>query len=299
MWGTDTVLRKPLVDGQWSPWTIVLYEHLILTAVVAPVLIRRRRELRALDATGWAAVLVVAWAGSALATLAFTTALLYGNPNVVILLQKTQPLWAMGAAALVVSERPRPTILWLLVPAGLGTYMLSFGTDSPSQAFSGAAGRSALYALVAAAMWGSATAFGRRALRHIDPAVLTASRFTIAVPLLIALALDKQHTLGPPGGTAADGWLRLPLIALGPGLIAMLLYYRGLRTTPAPIATLAELAFPATALIVNYVFLDYSLEASQLVGFAILWTTIALLHRVPVRMPGPPVGATEPVPSRA
>ena len=67
----------------------------------------------------------------------------------------------------------------------------------------------------------------------------------------------------------------------------MLLYYRGLRSTPAPVATIAELAFPATALVVNYLFLDATISFAQLVGMAVLWVTISLLHRAPVRVPEP------------
>jgi hypothetical protein len=51
------------------------------------------------------------------------------------------------------------------------------------------------------------------------------------------------------------------------------------------VATFAELAFPATALVVNYVVLDVSVSASQLLGFGILWATIAALHRLPVALP--------------
>src|SRR5207302_1634131 len=38
LWGTDGAFRQPLVafPARWSPYTIVLYEHVILTAVVAP-----------------------------------------------------------------------------------------------------------------------------------------------------------------------------------------------------------------------------------------------------------------------
>jgi drug/metabolite transporter (DMT)-like permease len=297
LWGTDAVLRQPLVD-QWSPWTIVLYEHIVLTAIVAPILVRRWRELRYLDSAGWVSAFVVAWGGSALATLAFTTAFRYGNPSVVILLQKTQPLWAIGAAAMVVRERPRPGLIGLLVPAAVGTYLLSFGAESPSRAFSGAAGKAALLALVAAALWGSATAFGRRALRQVDAPLLTAVRFSLALPLLLIIAA-WQHAVGSPAGVPAGDWLRLPLIALGPGLVAMLLYYRGLRTTPAPVATIAELAFPATALVVNYLFLDATIDAWQVVGMVVLWATISLLHWAPVRVADPlePLGA--PIPGSA
>ncbi len=298
LWGLDGVLRQPLVvagegAATWSAWTIVFYEHIILTAVVLPILIRYRRDLRLLDGRDWLCVVAIAWGGSALATLAFTAAFSYGNPDVVVLLQKTQPAWAMLAAAVVVAEWPAPQTALLLIPAAIGTYLLSFGTSSPATAFAGSAGKAALLALVAALLWGAATAFGRRALRHIDSPFLTALRFSIALPLLFAIAAD-HHALAPPAGAPAGDWLRLPAIALIPGLIAMLLYYRGLRSTPAPVATLAELAFPATALIVNYLFLDATLSGVQLLGFAILWGTIALLHRAPVRVPAP---IAEPAPA--
>ena len=74
LWGLDAVLRKPLT-AIWSSWTIVLYEHVLLTLAVAPILwLNRERIRRAVDRCGWASALVVAWGGSALATLAFTEA---------------------------------------------------------------------------------------------------------------------------------------------------------------------------------------------------------------------------------
>jgi drug/metabolite transporter (DMT)-like permease len=283
LWGTDAVLRQPLVD-QWSSWTIVMYEHAILTAIVAPYLIRHRHELARLDRAGWASAVAIAWGASALATLAFTAAFRSGNPDVVILLQKTQPLWAIATAGVVVGERPRIQALWLAGPVTVGVYLLSFGAVSPRQALTGGELEPALLALTAAALWGSATAFGRRALQEVSAPVLTGLRFTLALPLLFAIAA-YQGALAPPAGAPASDWLRLPMLALGPGLVAMLLYYRGLRTTPAPVATLAELAFPTTALILNRVFLGATVDAWQLVGFAILWLTIACLYRMPVRVP--------------
>jgi len=287
LWGFDGALRQPLVatPARWSPYTIVLYEHILLTAMVAPFLYRHRRSLRRLDAGGWLAALGVAWGGSALATLAFTTAFEYGNPDVVVLLQKTQPLWAVAAAALVMRERPRRALVWFVIPALVGTYLLSFGTMSPADAFTGGRGRAAVLALVAAALWGAATAFGRRALVAIEPQLVTAVRFTLALPLLAAIAL-VESALSPPAAAQSSDFPRLVGLALIPGLIALLLYYRGLERTPASVATFAELAFPATALVVNYFALGSSISEMQLAGFGILWLTIALLHRLPVALPG-------------
>jgi drug/metabolite transporter (DMT)-like permease len=123
MWGLDGGLRAPLVTGAgpgWSPWTIVLYEHVVLTSLVGVHVWRNRAQLRRLDGAGWLSALAIAWGGSAIATLAFTDAFRFGNPDVVVLLQKTQPLWAMGAALVVVGERPRRAVGAFLAPAAIG-----------------------------------------------------------------------------------------------------------------------------------------------------------------------------------
>lgn len=284
MWGTDGALRAPLVS-HWSPWTIVLYEHIILTALVAPRLVRGAAAVARIPRRGWLAVVGVAWGGSALATLAFTFAFQYGNPDVVILLQKTQPLWALGAAALALGERPRARLLPVAVAALAGTYLLSFGALDPAHAFAGAQGKAALLALVAAALWGSATVLGRAALTHIEPDVLTGLRFTCALPLLAVIAATQGALL--PSATTSTDWVRLVLLAVISGLVGMMLYYRGLRRTPASIATFAELAFPASALVINYFVLGATIDAVQLLGFFILWGTIALLHWVPVTVSAP------------
>jgi drug/metabolite transporter (DMT)-like permease len=300
LWGLDGALRKPLTDT-WSAYTIVLWEHIILVAVTGPYLWLHRAELRRLTRIGWLSVLVIGWGGSALATLLFTEAISMSlaNLNVIVLLQKTQPLWAIAAAGIVLSERPRRQMGALLIPAAIGTYLLSFGWMSPSEAAASPQLRPALYALAAAALWGSATAFGRRGLQEVQFPVLTGLRFATALPLLFVIAAWKD-AVAPPAGTDAADWLRLPLLALGSGLLAMLLYYRGLRTTPATVATIAELAFPATALIVNHVFLGYGLAGWNIVGFIILWVTIVLIYRVPVSVPrGREVAVPPPLPSGA
>ena len=80
LWGTDGALRQPLVDT-WSPWTIVLYEHVILVLCVAYFVIGNRAQLKRLDRMGWLSLIVIAWGGSALATLAFTTASSTATPT--------------------------------------------------------------------------------------------------------------------------------------------------------------------------------------------------------------------------
>ncbi len=70
MWGADGALRAPLV-AHWSSWTIVLYEHVTLTTLLAGVLLRRRADIARIPRRAWLSVVGVSWGGSALATLAF------------------------------------------------------------------------------------------------------------------------------------------------------------------------------------------------------------------------------------
>ena len=286
IWGLDGVIRAPLVKD-WSTWTIVLYEHVLLTLVVLPYLWTRRSALRGLSTRGWVSVLAVAWGGSALATLAFTSAFQHGNPTVVVLLQKTQPVWAVLAAALVLGERPRRRLGIVALPALLGVYLLSFGWMSPATALKDGHAEPILLALTAAALWGSATAFGRRALHEVAPNVLTGLRFSIALPLLLVLAATHSALLAPAGATGGD-WLRIVLVALFPGLIALVLYYRGLERIPASVATFAELAFPATSLVAGWIFLGATVTIEQLLGFAIVWVAILALHADDARSPAQP-----------
>jgi drug/metabolite transporter (DMT)-like permease len=144
-----------------------------------------------------------------------------------------------------------------------------------------------LLALAAAALWGSATAFGRRALQEVVPTVLTGLRFTVALPLLFVLAITHS-ALAPPAVATSGDWLRVVLVALFPGLVALLLYYRGLERIPASVATFAELAFPATALVAGWIFLGATVTWEQLLGFTVVWMSILALHADDARAPAHP-----------
>ena len=104
LWGTDTVLRRPLA-GAVSSLAVVFYEHLALSAVLLPVCIGTRAEWQRLRAAEWCAVLVIAWGGSALGTLCFTRAITLGNPTTAVLLQKLQPIIAISLAAGILGEK--------------------------------------------------------------------------------------------------------------------------------------------------------------------------------------------------
>jgi drug/metabolite transporter (DMT)-like permease len=85
-----------------------------------------------------------------------------------------------------------------------------------------------LLVALSAALWGTDALFRRG----------------LALELPAATVVFGEHLILVLADLGGSDLLALLLLALVPGLLALLLYYRGLRGTPAAAATLAELAFP-------------------------------------------------------
>jgi drug/metabolite transporter (DMT)-like permease len=286
LWGTDAVLRVPLLDVM-SPPAIVLSEHLVLLLYSVPAVALGWRFFPRLRTSQWIALLVIAWGGSALATLLFTAAFAFGNPTTVILLQKTQPLFAIALAHVLLHERLR----WVYWPsfavAMLGAYLISFeGLVKPFEALGSAQALPAALTLGAAVLWGSSTVLGRFVLKDVPFHTLTGARLLLALPVLWGIVL-AQGSLGEMSAGFAAEPARVVLLALVPGLLGLLLYYRGLSGTKASYATLAEISFPASAVALNWIFLGVTLSTNQVVGFILLWGAILVLGHLNARDPAP------------
>jgi drug/metabolite transporter (DMT)-like permease len=91
----------------------------------------------------------------------------------------------------------------------------------------------------------------------------------IALPIMGASAYSNRH----------DSVLILYL-ALVTGLAALTLYYYGLQRTPAVLSSLAELTYPAVAVIAGIYAYDQHLSWTQWLGVALILGTVTLL---PVR----------------
>lgn len=305
LWGTDTLFRIPLLH-HLSPnplvqsTQLVLMEHVILVVCSLPMLWLARNQIRRLNRRQWAAIAAIGVGASGLATVLFTMSFGYGHFIETLLLQKTQPLIAIVLASIWLRERLAPAA-WVLVPLALiGAYLIAVPDPlHPEQAWADFHVAAALLALGASALWGAATVFGRYALHDVSFTALTGLRFTTALPALAILLLVL-------GGLPAFGTYRLsdaPLylgVALLPGLLGMLLYYRGLSSTPAAMATLAELAFPITGVLVNLYLVTprQSITALQIAGIVLLWLALAVLDLFNARSPAKlRPAAAQPVPS--
>lgn len=274
LWGTDGLFRRALAFEMPAP-AVVFWEHMILVAVTLPFLLRFLRNRPKLTAGDIISLVFVGAGASALATILFTQAFTYGDPTTPLLIQKTQPVIAVLGAYLLLGERVLPRYGWYFVFAVGGAYLISF-RDPTTVSLSQVA--PALLALGAAALWGMGTVLGRHLTRTIPTNELTALRFAIGLPTaFVILLLRNETTVAFDVSTSQFG--ALVVLSLVPGLAALLIYYRGLSTTPASSATLAELAFPLTAILIGWSVFDTVPTATQWAGIALLSATIVVMSR--------------------
>jgi drug/metabolite transporter (DMT)-like permease len=296
LWGTSAIMREPLTgqDGLGiAPATVVFFEHLILVLVLVPWLGDALRAWWAASSRAKVAVLVIGAGASAVATTLFTAAIatgfdVNGRPDLItpIALQKLQPLIALLLAAVILAERVRKLFWLFAIPALVGSWFLAFAEpfDVSLQT-----AQAALLAVAAAAFWASGTVLGRFVGSELSATHVTALRFFFGFLTMIVIVGARGDSYTMP----VEGLKWVIPLALIVGLLALSLYYRGLRNTPASRATYAELAFPLTAAVVG-VMLGRSLVWNQWVGFAVVIAAVTALTLYENRSRRP----TVPVPDR-
>lgn len=285
LWGLSSLWRGPLA-AEYPALAVVFWEHLVLTALTLPWLVPAVRRVRGASTRTRVSVLVVGAGSSALATTLFTAAFRVGDPITPQVLQKLQPLIAIALAAVLLGERLRPLYAAFAVPALVGAWLLAF-PDPLSVGVSSAT--AALLAVGAAALWAAGTVLGRAASAELRFSDLTALRFAVG---LVTLGVTAAVT-STPVLLGSDAVVNVLLLALVPGLLALVLYYRALGRTPASRATLAELAFPLSAALVGVLWLGAHPTTSQWVGFGVVLVSVVALALNEQRARRPSVRAPE------
>ncbi|AWP29305.1 DMT family transporter [Paenibacillus sp. Cedars] len=281
LWGVDPLFRVILLKNLTSA-QIVLLEHVIISLIAIPVLWKNRMELKGLGWNHVGALLFISWGGSALATVLFTMGLSSGNLNAVLLLQKLQPLFAIILASLLLKEKLPRHFGILLVIALAGTYLLTFGLTLPIGHWNEFIQVGSLLSLGAAALWGGSTVMGRLMVGKLKYETVTSLRFVLALPLLTVITWSEGAAWNMPAwGTGDFALVSLNLIgqALLPGLLSLLVYYKGLTTTKASVATLAELSFPMVGVLINWIVFQQVVTGPQLLGFLLIWIVLFIISR--------------------
>jgi drug/metabolite transporter, DME family len=270
MWGTDPIIRKTMTPTT-SATTIVFGEHVILVLCTLPFLLP---ALRAVFRAGWryvGAAVVIGAGASAVATILFTDALIGHSDYITpVVIQKIQPFIAIGAAALLLGERPRQGFWWFFLPAVAGFWLVN-------QAHPLAPSAEGLVVVAeatgAAVLWALGTVLGRYLSRELEFQHVLSLRFFFGL-LASALALRVMHE---PAYSNGHDTVLILYLALVTGLLALGLYYYGLQRTPAMVASLAELTYPAVAIVAGIYAYGQHLSWTQWLGVALIIGSVTLL----------------------
>ncbi len=275
LWGIDGILLRPSLYG--LPVVLVVFiESTIITLILTPFFINKLKNLKSLKLKDWIVFGGVALLGGAVGTMAITKALFYVNfvnLSIVILIQKLQPVFAITLASLFLHERPpRQFFLW----AGLaivGAYLMTFGVNIPNLDTGDKTVVAALFALLASFSFGSSTVLSKRALKNVGFELGTYIRFTITAIIMffIVLSFGELNSINKISENQAIIFIFIALITGGP---AIFLYYYGLKHISASVSTICELAFPLTAVLLEYFIRGNILGSVQWVGVLILLFSI-------------------------
>jgi drug/metabolite transporter, DME family len=288
LWGLDPILRKPLASST-NATTIVFGEHVVLVLFTLPFLLPALRAVWQAGPRYVAASIGVGAGASAVATILFTDALFHSDFITPVVLQKVQPLVAVIGAAIVLRERPRPRFVWFLVPALLGLWLV----NQPHPLDPTANGlRPVIESLAAAVLWACGTVLGRYLGRELEFQHILSLRFFFGL-IASAIALPIMSSKAYAGGHDSV-WI--VYYAIATGLISLGLYYYGLKRTPAVLASLAELTYPAIAVIGGIYAYNAHLRWSQWLGVAMIIVVVSLL---PVQRRRAMVVLPQPAPSPA
>lgn len=291
LWSVDGFIRATSLYAL-PPVVVSFWEHLLGLLLITPFFWFSRNEVKKLNKHDWTVVFTIAFFAGPVAGILYTYALTqisFANFSIVVLLQQTQPIWAILVAGVLLKEKITGKFLALAAAAMGGVYLIVFKDLVPNFSTGTGTALAGLLAVLAAMAWGSATSFGKFVLGKVSFGTIAFLRFSLAslfalVIFLVFVGIQQAFGLGDLFGKSHE---LDQLIALTPaqiqnlllivcisGAAAMLLYYFGLKHTPARVATICELAWPASGLVTGIVFFQNTFTSTQIIGIIVLMASM-------------------------
>ena len=277
LWAIDTIIRYPLLFSGVSAERIVFTEHLFLSIIFIPLLLKDAKKIGSIKLSTAFYFIIIGVCGSAIGTLTFTKAFMLINPSLVILLQKLQPVVAISLASVLLGEKiKKEFILWAAV-ALIGGLLISSPDIMPGLMhldFSMALlSQKAIWgytlALIAVVSWGASTVGGKKLSgQGYDEIQIMGGRFVLGLVFMTFYLYYKFGGISLDWNGATYG--KILLMVLLSGIAGMYFYYKGLKLISARACALAEMFFPFSAVIINWVFLGAKLMPVQILGAALL-----------------------------
>ncbi len=279
LWALDGIIRRSLFN--LPPIIIVFYEHFIGALILFPFIIKEFKKNK-LTRNDFFLLIFVSLLSGVLGTLWFTTALLKVNFisfSVVFLLQKLQPIFAILTAVIFLKEKITKKYFKWAGLALLSAFFVTFKNGYINFQTGSETIIAALYAFGAAFAWGSSTTFSKMILKDKSHVFITGMRFLLTTILAFfgVLLIGQKLMLFKP---TASQFTRFIFIAISTGMVALLIYYKGLQKTEAKISTILELVFPMLAIFIDAVLYKNFLSPTQYIASGFLLYSIYRISKL-------------------
>lgn len=284
MWGIDGILLTPSYFIKFKFFDvnfIVFIAHAIPTVILSIFFSKQYKYLKTFTKSDYLFFILIALFGGTIGTLSIVKALELSNYtpySIVILIQKTQPIFAILLAIFLLKEKPSKNFYVVAVIALIAIYFLTFEFKSPVLLKQNNL-LAVLYSLLAAFSFGSSTVFGKKVVYKFSFLTSTFYRFfftTIITMLFVIFSETTRNTITQY--TQNRNLMGLSLFIAIFGLLAILIYYNGLKYVKATIATFCELAFPITSVVTEAIIYKRFLSPIQLVAAIVLVAVILYLN---------------------
>jgi drug/metabolite transporter (DMT)-like permease len=276
LWSTDSVVRFMGMQKA-HPVFFILAEHVLAVLLLLLWVVLRKKPLFALSPKQWFSAVFCGVAGSAVAMVFFSTSITLMNPSVAILLQKLQPIFVTFFAMIFLGEKPMKHFLFFSVISIFCAGVLSLEGVDLKMLSDQLQWKGLFFAVAAGILWAGSTVAGKALSENTDTVVITFWRFffgwvALMLQCLILRQIDFQHVWTVLQDK--DVIIYTVYLSLVPGLLAMLLYYRGMSRTKATVVGVIELIYPLSACVLNAIFLGSTLSSSQMTAGGILIFTV-------------------------
>jgi len=278
LWGFDGMVLTPKLH-HLDVGYVVFMLHALPFLGMNLIFFREYKHIRTLSSSDLLFFFLIALFGGALGTLAIVKALFlveFKALTIVALLQKLQPVFAMLLARILLKERFGKNFLFWAAVALCGSYFLTFEFNRPEVALSGKMLPAALYAILAAFSFGSATVFGKRVLNKVSFQTALFFRYGLTSLIMLAIVLANGK-MGQLSQTTPTQWAFFALIGATTGSGAILLYYYGLRYITANVSTICELSFVVSSIVFDFLFNGHVLSPIQWVSSAVMLVAIYMI----------------------
>lgn len=282
MWSMDGIFIRPQLH-ELPVWLIVFLEHLLGFAILSPFVIIWFWKIKKLSKKDWFAILRVCVFGWLIGTIFITKAFFlafawWATFATVVLLQKLQPVFALFMARIILKEKLRRTFYMRALLAIVAWYFLAFGIEPIDLKQIKWLHSGAFFSVLAAFAFGSSTVFGKRIVNHLDFKITTGLRFglTSILALILILITKDISSINLINNTQ---WQYLVIIIFTSWAWAAFLYYFGLKKVKASTSTILELAWPLSAVFVDWLVYRNMLNWIQIIASFVLLISFFMIIR--------------------